>query len=436
DVATGAIKAIANLSWNENQELIESYNFAIAKSSEPGSTFKLASLLAMLEDGKIDTTTAVDLNGGACKFYDRIMKDSKLHGIGMSDLSYSFIQSSNVGISKLASHVFSSNALKFIEYLQKFGLNQKTGIELEGEPQPMIKHPVKNKNIWYGTTLPWMSVGYELQLTPLQVLTFYNGVANHGKVMKPYLVSDILDGRKIVKHIEPKVLRDSIASDATLLKVKALLKEVVEIGTAKNIKSEVYSIAGKTGTAVSNYFEKGFEKKNYQSSFAGFFPADDPKYSCIVVVYNPQESGFYGGEVAAPVFKKIADRCMRSEFSKVAVINRDPKSILGSEALPIGNKGFALDFEKVFKHIGLPITNLESSKWISTIAGEDGVYSRSWEFNSQRMPDLIGMGLRDAMYIMDIYGVQLIPHGKGKIRSQSISPGSAIQNRVIELYLE
>ncbi|MBK8451457.1 MAG: transpeptidase family protein [Saprospiraceae bacterium] len=436
EVATGAIKAIANLSWNENQELIETYNFAIAKSSEPGSTFKLASLLAMLEDGKIDTTTAVDLNGGACKFYDRIMKDSKLHGIGMSDLSYSFIQSSNVGISKLASHVFSSNALKFIEYLQKFGLNQKTGIELEGEPQPMIKHPVKNKNIWYGTTLPWMSVGYELQLTPLQVLTFYNGVANHGRVMKPYLVSDILDGRKIVKHIEPKVLRDSIASDATLLKVKALLKEVVEIGTAKNIKSEVYSIAGKTGTAVSNYFEKGFEKKNYQSSFAGFFPADDPKYSCIVVVYNPQESGFYGGEVAAPVFKKIADRCMRSEFSKVAVINRDPKSILGSEALPIGNKGFALDFEKVFKHIGLPITNLESSKWISTIAGEDGVYSRSWEFNSQRMPDLIGMGLRDAMYIMDIYGVQLIPHGKGKIRSQSISPGSAIQNRVIELYLE
>ena len=271
---------------------------------------------------------------------------------------------------------------------------------------------------------------------PLQVLTFYNGVANHGRVMKPYLVSDILDGRKIVKHIEPKVLRDSIASDATLVKVKALLKEVVEIGTAKNIKSEVYSIAGKTGTAVSNYFEKGFEKKNYQSSFAGFFPADDPKYSCIVVVYNPQESGFYGGEVAAPVFKKIADRCMRSEFSKVAVINRDPKSILGSEALPIGNKGFALDFEKVFKHIGLPINNLESSKWISTIAGEDGVYSRSWEFNSQRMPDLIGMGLRDAMYIMDIYGVQLIPHGKGKIRSQSISPGSAIQNRVIELYLE
>ncbi|HEX5625921.1 MAG TPA: penicillin-binding transpeptidase domain-containing protein, partial [Saprospiraceae bacterium] len=193
DVATGAIKAIANLSWNDRGELVEEYNYAIGYSSEPGSTFKLASVLAMLETGKVDTTSMVDLNGGSCRFYDRIMKDSRLHGVGMADLKHAFIQSSNVGISKLAQSVFGENPGVFTNYLKNFGLYMKTGVELEGEPSPLLKDPKQNKAIWYGTTLPWMSVGYEVQLTPLQLLTFYNGVANNGRVMKPYLVQQILD---------------------------------------------------------------------------------------------------------------------------------------------------------------------------------------------------------------------------------------------------
>ncbi len=435
EVETGAVKAIANLSWN-NGELVEAYNHAIARSSEPGSTFKLASLMAMLEEGKVDTGTAVDLNGGAFQFYDRIMKDSKLHGIRMSDLTYSFIQSSNVGISKLANSVFGNDPSKFVSYLRHFGLDKKTGIELDGEPSPLIKDPVKNKSSWYGTTLPWMSVGYELQFTPLQQLTFYNGVANKGKVMKPYLVSDIMDGNKIVKHINPVVMHDSIVSNATLEKVYALMKEVVDHGTAKNIKCESYSIAGKTGTAVTNYFHEGSEAKNYQSSFAGFFPADQPKYSCIVIVYNPQQMGFYGAEVAAPVFKKIADRCMRNEFTKVAAINLEPKAVLATERLPIGNKGYATDFESVFKHIGLPLNNVESNQWITTVAGEDGIYTASWNFDQHNMPDLRGMGLRDAMYVMDSYGVKLVPRGRGKIISQSIPPGVAIHDGFVQLNLQ
>jgi cell division protein FtsI (penicillin-binding protein 3) len=436
EVATGAIKAIANLSWNDQGELIEAYNHAIGKSSEPGSTFKLASLLALLEEGKVDTMTPVDLNGGAFRFYDRVMKDSKIHGVHMVDLAYSFIQSSNVGISKLAYSVFGNDPKKFTNYLKQFGLDQKTGIELEGEPSPLVKDPQKNKNIWYGTTLPWMSVGYELQLTPLQLLTFYNGIANQGKIMKPFIVSDVMDGSSVVKHFDPVVLKDSIVSKATLDKVYALMQEVVEHGTADNIKTESYSIAGKTGTAVTNYFHEGSESKNYQASFAGFFPTDDPKYSCIVVVYNPQQMGYYGAEAAAPVFRKIADRCMRGEFSKTAVVNLEPKAVLANERLPIGNKGYATDFENVFKHIGLPWNNVESTHWISTVSGDDGIYSAAWNYDNKSMPDLRGMGLRDAMYIMDSYGVRLIPQGKGKIVSQSIPPGVDIQNGTVQLYLE
>ncbi len=436
EVETGAIKAIANLSWNDQGELIEAYNHAIGKSSEPGSTFKLASLMALLEEGKIDTSTSVDLNGGAFQFYDRVMKDSKMHGVGKVDLSYSFIQSSNVGISKFANSVFGSDPKKFTNYLKQFGLNNKTGIELEGEPRPLIKDPTKNKNIWYGTTLPWMSVGYELQFTPLQLLTFYNGVANGGKVMKPYIVSDVMDGAMVVKHINPIVLKDSIVSNTTLQKVFALMQEVVDNGTAENIKTESYSIAGKTGTAVTNYFHEGSESKNYQASLAGFFPTDAPKYSCIVVVYNPQQLGYYGAEVAGPVFKRIADRCMRAEFTKTAVVNLEPKSVLDNERLPIGNKGFASDFENVFKHIGLPYNNMESTNWISTVTGDDGIYTASWNYDNQSMPDLRGMGLRDAMYVMDAYNVKLIPQGKGKIVSQSTPPGVAIHNSTVQLYLE
>ncbi len=436
EVSTGAIKAIANLSWDDSGQLVESYNHAIAKSSEPGSTFKLASLIAMLEEGKIDTNTIVDLNGGVYPFYDRLMKDSKIHGQRNSTAAFSFVHSSNVGISKLAFSVFAADPKKFVDYLNKFGLNEKTGIELDGEPLPILKDPVKDKKRWYGTTLPWMSVGYELQLTPLQLLTFYNGIANRGRIMKPYLVSDIYDGSQRVKHFEPVILKDSIVSVETLDKINQILKDVVEYGTAKSIKNDVYTIAGKTGTAVTNYFHANNEIKNYQASFAGFFPADNPLYSCIVVIYNPQQMGYYGSEVAAPVFKRIADRCMRNEMMKYAVINKEPKAILTSEYLPVGNKGYASDFEYVFKQIGLPLHNPDSKSWVSTISGDDGIYANAVYINKNSMPDLRGMGLRDAMYVMDAYGIKLIPNGIGKIVSQSIPPGVAVHENLVQLYLE
>ncbi|HEX5624591.1 MAG TPA: penicillin-binding transpeptidase domain-containing protein, partial [Saprospiraceae bacterium] len=237
-------------------------------------------------------------------------------------------------------------------------------------------------------------------------------------------------------QIEPEVLKDSMASSRTLDIVRALLADVVEEGTAKNIKSEMFGMAGKTGTAVTNYFKEGSEHKNYQSSFAGYFPADQPKYSCIVTVYNPQQSGFYGGEVAAPVFRRIADRCMRSEFAKTAAVNLEPKEVLSDDRLPVGNKGFAADFKNVFRHIGLPMDQPSPSSWIATSAGEKGIEGGAWNFEPDVMPDLTGLGLRDAMFIMDAYGVKLLPVGQGKVVGQGITPGTAIRNRSVELYLE
>ncbi len=435
EVATGAIKAIANLGWDANGELIENYNYAVGKSTEPGSTFKLASLIALLEEGTVDTGSLVNLNGGSWNFYNELMRDSKMHGVGMADLAYSFVQSSNVGISKLVDAQFGKNPERFISYLKKMGLDLKTGIEIEGEPAPFIKSPSTDKKLWYGTSLPWMSVGYELQLTPLQMLSFYNAIGNKGKMVKPRLVEKVVNGSKTLKECGVQILRDTMVSPHTMDKVFALMREVVSNGTAKNIQSDAYEILGKTGTAVSNYYHRDASKKNYQASFAGFFPGDHPVYSCIVVIYNPQQMGYYGAEVAGPVFRKIADRCMRGEFSKVAAINLTPKSVLAQAALPCGNKGFARDFKVLFGYLGLPFEAGSPSSWIQTYAGEDGIMSSDWSFDSHMMPDLRGLGLRDAIYLMDAYGARLIPVGSGKIISQSVAPGSWIEKPVVVIKL-
>jgi len=435
EVETGAIKAIANLAWSPEGDLVEDYNYAIAKSTEPGSTMKLASLLALISEAGVDTSAAVDLQGGSCAFYDRVMYDSKIHGQRIKDLSYAFIQSSNVGISKLVNEHFARDPKAFVKYLRKLGLHLKTGVELDGEPEPILKDPVKNKDQWYGTSLPWMSVGYELQLTPLQMLSFYNSVANHGKWVKPRLVNSIQDGHKVIKSFPVESRDQAIASSAELEIVHALMKAVVERGTARNIYTEHYGISGKTGTAVTNYFNKDAATKSYQGSFAGFFPSNDPVYSCIVVIYNPQKDLYYGGDVAAPVFKKIADRCMRSEFSKTAAINIEPKATLTNERLPVGNKGAIADFTTLFRMIGLPFEKQSAGTWVITYTGDQGIEAQITPVEDHVMPDLTGMGLRDACYLMDSFGGRLIPRGIGKIVHQNISPGTIVKRPVVEVIL-
>ena len=436
DVKTGAICAIANLGRSESGELVENYNYAVGYSSEPGSTLKTASTLAMLEEGAVNLKTPVSLGNGITYFYNKEMKDSHTPNISAADLYYAFIESSNVGISKLAWSSFGNSPSKFAAYYEKFGLTQKTGIEIGGEPFPVIKNPIKNKKTWYGTTIPWMSVGYEVQLTPLQILTFYNAIANNGRMMKPFLVKTILDNDEEVKRFSPTVMKDSIFSESALNQIHELLKGVVQEGTATLLKNDYYSVAGKTGTAVTNYFVKDDLHKDYQASFCGYFPAENPKYSCIVVVYNPTQGGYYGGQAAAPVFKKIADHCMRTHMEPVAAINQQPRPLLASELLPVGNYGHRSDFKEIFQHIGVPFKQETKGEWIRTIADHSGVFTVPVQNIKNLIPDVRGMGLRDAMFLLDDYGIKAIPVGRGKIVRQSKDPGSIISNENLILYLE
>lgn len=440
NVKTGAICAIANLGFDETGALTENFNYAMAYSTEPGSTMKLASVAAMLENGGLDLKSPVQLSGGEAYFYNKKMKDSENHGVGMSDLQYSFEKSSNVGISRLAHQVFGSaeGQKKFADYYRKFRLDKKTGIELEGETSPVVKHPEKNKDKWYGTTVPWMSVGYELQLTPLQVLNFYNTVANQGVMMKPYVVSEILDDDQVIKKYEPKVIAKDLFSQRTLAQLHTLLRGVVEQGTGSSIKSEHYNISGKTGTAVTNYFASGESSKEYQASFCGFFPSENPEYSCIVVIYNPKQGGYYGGQAAAPVFRKIADRCMRNKNQVAQSVNEQPKPVLTGDILPVGNHGYNGDFKALFGFIGLPYLDQKKSEWVRTQSDKSGIYTLPQHYDNSRVPDLLGMGLRDAMFLLDRHGVQVMVRGSGKVVSQNLNPGTpwAVTGRKIEINLE
>ncbi|MDE5704166.1 MAG: penicillin-binding protein 2, partial [Bacteroidales bacterium] len=304
EVATGRIVAIANLTRQPDGRYAERINYVVGESVEPGSTFKLASAIAILEAGQFDTATVVPT--GVMEFYGRRMIDSRRQGYGDLSFQQAFAKSSNVGISYLAHETFHKNPQKFVDYLYGMRLNEITGIEIPGEGRPYIKNP-KDKS-WSRISVPWMSIGYEVQLTPLQILALYNAVANGGKMMKPRLVDEIRQGGKTVARFEPVVLQEKIASRKTLDRVRGMLEEVVQTGTGRSLSKSPYKIAGKTGTAQMNYARRGDEKMRYRASFAGYFPAEKPLYSCMIMISDPQKRHVYGSDLAAPVFKEIADK--------------------------------------------------------------------------------------------------------------------------------
>ncbi len=385
-VATGEIRAIANLKRGKDSIYREVENFAVNESVEPGSTFKLASLIAILEDGKIDTGLLVPT--GKMKIANREMKDSREEGYGEISLKRAFEVSSNVGIAYAVREVFANNPKKYTDYLYKMRLNQPLGLEIAGERKPVIKNPKDNKKQWWGTSLAWMSMGYEVQLTPLQQLTFYNAVANNGKMVKPMFVREIQSGGQIIKSFDPVILEARICSEKTIQKVKSCLEGVVQNGTAKSLSKSPYKIAGKTGTAQTNYSQKGDEKMTYRASFIGYFPADDPKYTCLVIVSNPSKNRKYGGEVAAPVFKEIADKVYATRLN-----------------------------------LELKLPDAENFQPLS-ITSTNGVNPSS--YSSKVIPNVKGMRARDAVYLLESLGYKVMLNGRGIVREQSIEAGSAI----------
>lgn len=426
DVETGAIVAMANLGATGNG-YDEDYNYAVGFSSEPGSTFKLASVMALLEDEGADLTTPVDMGGGQGKFFDRTMKDSKMHGIHMSTLQEAFELSSNVGIARLVQDYYGRDgrAGQFIKRIHEMHLHEPTGIELDGEGAAMIKDPAKKEDKWSGTTLPWMSTGYECRMTPLQILRLYNAVANDGKMMKPYIVSQITREGRTIKRFRPEVVDSRIASSATIKKAQQLLQGVVEKGTAEEYKPDFYMFSGKTGTARTDYYDPNSPRKQYMASFAGYFPSDNPKYSCIVMVYDPTKNGFYGATSALPVFRKIADRCMG--------INRDllaqtelPDTLAYREGMRLVGWSQKEELNEIMDVIDMDANVEGQGDWARLAGGKEMEMEVKDVLEKNMIPELYGMGIRDAIYLLENRGIRVSFHGIGRVKGQSVQSGQPI----------
>lgn len=422
EVSSGEIKAIVNLKKSEGN-YVERFNYAIGQSIEPGSTFKLASVIAGLEDGYLQLEDSVNTTGGSTTFYDRVMRDSREGGYGNINLNTSFTKSSNVGISKLIDKHYKNQPSQFVDRLYSMGLNEPLGLSLSGEAEPVIRHP-KQSARWSGTALPWMSIGYGVKMTPMQILSFYAAIANNGQRMRPYFVKSILSNGHVEKTFLPEIINPSICSMTTIEKVKTMLENVVDKGTATNIKTKQYKIAGKTGTAQL-IVDGAYTSERHMASFVGYFPADKPKYACIVVINDPLQNGNYGGEVAAPVFREISDYVYNTDLS----LKRSQFS--ESTIAPVSKDGFKKDLATVFSQLSIEINDDNpTSKWVLTAAKEDQVefLARNIETDLERnrMPNLKGMALTDVLYLLENYGLKVNYNGRGIVRFQSIEKGQRI----------
>ena len=417
EVKTGFVKAIANLSFDPKTETyFEAQNHAVGLASEPGSTFKLASLLVALEQGKVEITDSVDMTG-RYEFYDNYLTDGgKIYG--RNTIKDAFEKSSNV-ISQIIYDNYKKEPQEFIDGLKEIGIHQKLGLSILGEGVPLIKE--SSDPTFTGITLPWMSIGYELKMTPLQTLALYNAVANEGTLLQPQFVKCIKKGSEIQKEYKPRILNVSICSKATLRDLKLMLEGVVERGTAKNIKARGFSIAGKTGTSKIAQGSKGYGNK-YQASFCGYFPSKDPVYSCIVVVQGPTKN-IFGSVVSGTVFKEIADKVYAQEFQKENIVLKDTLN-----RYPYSRSGDKMSFLVASENMRIPVEDLsnKSNEWISTRTGKDAIKIIHKKMQKGLVPNVVGMGLIDATYMLEKYGLFVQPVGSGIVREQSIKAGLRI----------
>lgn len=420
EVSTGKIKAIANLGLEDDGEYHETYNYAIGESTEPGSTFKLPSIMAALEDGVVDTSDIVDTGAGSIKYYDKIIRDTKPHGV--ITVKQVFEESSNVGTSKIIYEHYKNNPKDFVNRLYAMRLNKPLDIQLKGEGEPLIRYP--GDKMWSGLTLPMMSHGYEVQLTPLQILAFYNAVANDGKMMRPYFVSAVMRNGRVIKSYESEVIINSIASRSTIRKARKMMEGVVENGTATNLKNPNYKIAGKTGTAQIAKDKYGYRSGSaisYSASFCGYFPADRPLYSCIVVVNSPSNGVYYGNLVAGTVFKEISDKVYATRFFRdYEAINKDGKTI----AAPDAGNGYRSDLNEILRSIDVKYRRTSDADWVATRESGDTVRLADVKIQEGLVPDVRGMSLRDALYLLENSGYRVRYSGKGKVLRQSPEHGA------------
>jgi len=425
EVQTGEVKAIVNLERDKEGRYRELYNYGIGESTEPGSTFKLPVLMAALEDKVVSLDDTIDTGNGRIRYYDKTIKDTKKGGYGKITVKQVFELSSNVGMSKIINENYKGRESQFINRLYAMGLNEKLNVEIKGEGSPYIQYP--GDKYWSGLSLPMISHGYEVRMTPLQILTFYNAVANNGKMVKPGFVREIRYHGERIRKFDPKVINPSICSDETIRKVREMLEGVVENGTAYNLRNDNFKIAGKTGTAqIANekYGYKQGSEVSYQASFVGYFPAENPKYSCIVVINSPTSSIYYGNLVAGPVFKEIADKVYAT-----SLFRDEQQYFIIPDAYdpPYTKHGNLDDLKSVFEQFNIATINDDIiSEWVATVKQDSTILFKPLDMRKGIMPNVKEMGLRDALYILENMALKVEVKGYGKVLRQSIVPGTKI----------
>ncbi len=430
ETATGKIKAIANLGKQPDGTYTEDLNYGIGKRTEPGSVFKLVTLISLLEDKYVNNNSIVDCEGGAKYFYGLRIKDSHL-GAGAITVKEAFLRSSNVAFAKLADMYYRNQPERWTEHLRKLRLDTLTGIDITASSgRPIIIKP--SSKFWHPTTIPYMAHGYGQLVTPLHMLMIYNTIANNGRMMKPYLVSEVQDYGVTVKKIEPEVLVEKMVSDSTLFQVKECLRAVVDSqhGTGRKIlRDSVYSISGKTGTAVTALNNKGYNKGNkiYQASFIGYFPSEAPKYSMAVVIQNSNESRLiYGADVSGRVFKEVSDKIYYRYISK----NSLSKQVSPDTSL-YTYKGLKNDLSTLFRFMNIPYhDSIVSGSWRSAVIRQHSaglVQPGQISTPPSTVPDVSGMGLKDALYLLENKGLRAVANGRGRVVNQSLAPGSTFK---------
>lgn len=397
ETQTGKVKAISNLGRASDGSYYETVNYAVAESQEPGSTFKLVGLIALLEDKAVDTSTIFNTYNGEKAYYDRTVRDAKAGGYGKISLARGIEVSSNTVIAQAIHDQYKKDPKKFIHHISNLGLDKSLGLPFKGEGIPKIPQPGTSE--WSGVTLPWMAYGYGLAVTPLQMLTLYNAIANGGEMVKPIFVTEIKEWDKVIKTFDREVIHPKICSEETILKVRAVLKNVIKNGSGRKLYSKDFSMAGKTGTAQVNYNKgKGIDSDMYYaSSFVGYFPADVPKYSCIVVIHSPK-NGYYGADVSGPVFKRIAQKIFTDvPFTKeIGELNKN-----------------VVDQDKNYNH-----------------------YLQRVKLKHNTIPNVYGMPGMDAVALLENLGLKVQVRGIGKVTTQSIEEGEPIhKNTTIILEL-
>jgi len=415
EVQTGEVRAVANYTRVAEGVYKEKFNYAIAQSEEPGSTFKLASFMVALEDGKVDTSTIIDTENGLFRVRNKTIRDSDHGGYGKISVKRAFEVSSNTAITKLIYNHYKDSPAAFTRRLHEMHLNEKLQLQFPGEGRPLIKTP--DAKSWSGLSLTQMAYGYELLMTPMQMLVFYNAVANDGKMISPLFVREIRRLGNTVERYQARVIDERIASESTIKKVQGMLEGVVENGTGRGMKTPLFKIAGKTGTAQMADGAAGYRgKRKYQASFAGYFPADNPKYSMIVVVQNPR-NGYYAASVAGPVFSEVAQRVYASDMAMYQSVGsfetEQPKT------RPATKAGSYEAANRLYNAFGVGKT-VSPDSTVRAFHDTDEV--------SGKVPNLLGMGLKDALYVLGNSGFKVMVSGKGKVVSQSLAPGEELKN--------